>query len=299
MANNESQATCEGGQSTGPHQHFSLKQNGSFVSLHNVYLSGHRVNVGTVNYDTNCNRFWIEKPNGQKSCANSSLYNPGVSGTDPDPDPTPGTLQNGVAKNNLSANSGSELNYTFSVPSGATNIKIAMSGGSGDADLYVKRGSQPTDNSYDCRPYASGNNESCDGSQSGTYYVRLKAYSNFSGVTLKASYTPGGTDPNPGTDPIDVTENNISASQGQWTRFTQVLGAGYSTMTITMSGGTGDADLYVNHGSQSTANNWDCRPYKNGNNEICTINSPASGTWYIDVYGYSTASGVSINLKAN
>ena len=32
-------------------------------------------------------------------------------------------------------------------------------GGTGDGDLYVRFGSQPTTSAYDCRPYASGNAE--------------------------------------------------------------------------------------------------------------------------------------------
>ena len=31
----------------------------------------------------------------------------------------------------------------------------------GDADLYVRRGSEPTLSTYDCRPYKSGSNETC------------------------------------------------------------------------------------------------------------------------------------------
>ncbi len=224
------------------------------------------------------------------------------SGGDPDPDPNPGSeLQNGVAKTGLSASTGQSLNYTFKVPAGASNISFVMSGGSGDADLYVKFGSAPTDSSYDCRPYKNGNAESCTGSQTGgTYHVRLKAYSAFSNVSIKASYT-GGTDPDPdpGNDPIDETVSNISVGQGQWARYTQVLPAGYSTMTVTMSGGNGDADLYVRKGAASTSTQYDCRPYKNGNNEVCTFNNPGADTWYIDIYGYSAASGISLNLKAN
>ncbi|WP_444997791.1 M20/M25/M40 family metallo-hydrolase [Aliikangiella sp. IMCC44359] len=225
---------------------------------------------------------------------------------DPDPDPNPGgnELQNGVAKTGLSASTGSDLKYTFKVPSGATNIKFEMSGGSGDADLYVKFGSAPTDSSYDCRPYKSGNTESCTGSQTGgTYYIRLKAYSAFSSLSIKASYTGNTTpdpdpDPNPGNDPINETINNVSVSQGQWSRYTQVLPAGYSTMEIKISGGSGDADLYVRKGAQSTQSAYDCRPYKNGNNETCNFNNPDADTWYIDIYGYSSASGITLNLKA-
>ncbi|NIJ71277.1 S8 family peptidase [Xanthomonas sp. LMG 9002] len=99
-------------------------------------------------------------------------------------------LQDGVAVTNLSANSGSSLNYTVKVPSGASSLVVTTSGGSGDADLYVRFGSAPTDSAYDCRPYKNGNNESCtfNSPQAGTYYVRVKAYSTFSGLSLKADY---------------------------------------------------------------------------------------------------------------
>ena len=103
-------------------------------------------------------------------------------------------LQNGVAVTGLSAAAGASLNYTMAVPAGATGLRFVTSGGTGDADMYVKFGSAPTDTSYDCRPYASGNAETCNiaTASAGTYYVRLKAYSAFSGVSLTGSYTAGG-----------------------------------------------------------------------------------------------------------
>ena len=117
----------------------------------------------------------------------------------PPPPPTPATLQNGVPLTGLAATTGNSLNYTMQIPAdaGATGLKFVMSGGTGDADLYVKYGSAPTDTSYDCRPYANGNAETCTmpTTQAGTYYVRVKAYSSFSSVSLTGSYTtgPGGT----------------------------------------------------------------------------------------------------------
>ena len=106
-------------------------------------------------------------------------------------------LNNGVPVNNLAAAAGSSVNYVMNVPAGATGLKFVASGGSGDADLYVKFGSAPTDSSYDCRPYQSGNNETCNiaTAQAGTYYVRLKAYSAFSGVSLTGSYSTGTPPP--------------------------------------------------------------------------------------------------------
>jgi vibriolysin len=99
-------------------------------------------------------------------------------------------LTNGTAKTGLSAAAGTALSYTLAVPSGTSSVTIAISGGTGDADLYVKAGSAPTDSSYDCRPYKSGNAETCTIASpvAGTYYVRVKAYSAFSGLSLKGSY---------------------------------------------------------------------------------------------------------------
>ncbi|CAM4086984.1 M23 family metallopeptidase [Pseudoalteromonas byunsanensis] len=72
-ANSRNQALCQGGSSTGPHVHFSLLSNGRFISLHNWYISGYRIDVGNSNYDTNCWNFYFEK-NGYKTCAWNRLY---------------------------------------------------------------------------------------------------------------------------------------------------------------------------------------------------------------------------------
>ena len=213
------------------------------------------------------------------------------------PPPTTSVLENGVVKSSLSATKDNDLNFTFAVPTGATDISFTMSGGSGDADLYVKFGSAPTDNSYDCRPYASGNNESCTGTQTdGIYYVRLDAFSTFDNVSLVASYTPAST--GGAVQPVDVSVNNVSVSRRQWTRYTYDLSAGYADLTIAIAGGSGDADLYVTQGQQSTLSAYDCRPYESGNNESCSFSAPQAGVWYIDVYGYSAASGITLTLTA-
>ncbi|ENY71340.1 elastase [Aeromonas diversa CDC 2478-85] len=105
--------------------------------------------------------------------------------------PQPGNvLQNGVPVTGLTGASGTQLNYTMTVPAGVSAVTFAISGGSGDADLYVKYGSAPTSTSYDCRPYKGGNAETCtmNAPKAGTWYVQVKGYSAFSGVTLKGSY---------------------------------------------------------------------------------------------------------------
>ncbi len=225
----------------------------------------------------------------------SSASNPDCGGTPPPPPPPPGELANGVPVSNLSASTGNDLIYTMNVPAGATNIKFEMSGGSGDADLYTRFGAAPTDSAYDCRPYSSGNNETCTGSATGgTYYVRIKAYSTFSGVTIKGSYTEPGT----GADPIDETVSNISVARRAWKYYSVTLNGDYADLKVTISGGSGDADLYVRQGAQPTTSSYNCRPYLNGNNETCNFTNPASTTWHIGIRGYTAASGVTLRYTA-
>ncbi len=111
-----------------------------------------------------------------------------------DPGPGPGVLSNGVPVTGLSGSAGTELRYTLTVPAGASNLVFQTAGGTGDADLYVQHGSAPTTSSYSCRPYLSGNNESCTVASpaAGTWHVMVRGYSAFSGVSLTGSYTAGG-----------------------------------------------------------------------------------------------------------
>lgn len=201
-------------------------------------------------------------------------------------------LQNGVAKTGLSgATNSTDNKFTFEVPANASNLKFVMSGGTGDADIHVKFGQEATTSVYDCRPWQSGNNETCSISnvQTGTYHVLVHGYSTFSGVNLTASYTAGSTG---GSGSIN--ETNLSGASSSQKFFTIDVASGASKLNVVMSGGSGDADLYVRRGSKPTESNYNCRPYKNGNNETCTINNPNSGTWHVGVFGYSAYSGVSL-----
>jgi vibriolysin len=101
-------------------------------------------------------------------------------------------LTNGVAKTGLSGSTGSAQYYYLDVPASKASTFV-LSGGTGDADMYVKAGAVPTSSSYDCRPYLSGNAETCNiaaKTAATRMYVMLTAYSTFSSVSLKGSYTP-------------------------------------------------------------------------------------------------------------
>ncbi|OZB58070.1 MAG: peptidase [Lysobacterales bacterium 14-68-21] len=211
------------------------------------------------------------------------------------------SLSNGVAVTGQAAASGADLDYTVTVPSGASNLVIAISGGTGDADLYTKFGSAPTLSSYDCRPYLTGNNESCSvaSPSAGTYYVKLHGYAAFSGVTIKASWSTssGGGGSNVLQNGVPVS--NLSGAKGTKLYYTVQVPAGAKNLAITTSGGSGDEDLYVKFGSTPTTSSYDCRPYISGNNESCTVSTPSTGTYYIMLNGYSAFSGVTLKATWN
>ncbi|WP_460762818.1 S8 family serine peptidase [Lysobacter fragariae] len=123
---------------------------------------------------------------------NRLLYS--LSGGAPACNSTGGTLGNGVASGNLCGATGAQLRFTLTVPAGASGLKFVTSGGSGDADLYVKFGSQPSTTAYDCKSDGSTTAETCNiaSAQAGTYYVLLSAYATFSGTSLTGSYSAGG-----------------------------------------------------------------------------------------------------------
>jgi serine protease len=105
--------------------------------------------------------------------------------------PTVTVLTSGQAVTNLSGSSGSWTHYKITVPSGQSSLAIATSGGSGDLDLYVKYGAQPTASVYDYRPYLGGNAESVNVTNpaAGDWYISLHGYSAYSGASLTATYS--------------------------------------------------------------------------------------------------------------
>ncbi|MFD0725332.1 pre-peptidase C-terminal domain-containing protein [Lysobacter brunescens] len=103
-----------------------------------------------------------------------------------------GTVVHNVALPSVSSGNWSST-YTVSIPAGTTKLVVDISGGTGDADLYVRAGSAPTTSSYNCRPYLNGNTETCTVNNpvaGTTYYIAVRAYSSYSGVTMKATRTP-------------------------------------------------------------------------------------------------------------
>ncbi len=111
-------------------------------------------------------------------------------------------------------------------------------------------------------------------------------------AVAKAAGSTGG-----GTTPVTSQVTNISVASGSWKYYTLTVPSGKTNLTISISGGTGDADLYVRRGANPTTSTYDCRPYKTGNSETCSFTNPVAATYHIGIRGYSSASGVTLNTS--
>ncbi|MES2155916.1 MAG: PKD domain-containing protein [bacterium] len=135
-----------------------------------------------------------------------------------DPDPATPNMQSGVAQS-YSLSSGQWVYRKIQVPAGATNLGVSMTGPgctltcSFDADLYVRQGARPTSATYDCRPYQSGNAESCSFTNPAAawWYVGVYAYSGSGTVTVTATVTAPAAN-QPPTASFSHTQSGLTTS---------------------------------------------------------------------------------------
>jgi vibriolysin len=100
-------------------------------------------------------------------------------------------IENNAPKTNISGNKGTRVFYKITIPEGTTTpLRVKTAGTVGDADLFVRYDRPPTSGSYDASSESSSSNESItiNTPKAGTYYIMVRAYSTFSGLTLTASY---------------------------------------------------------------------------------------------------------------
>ncbi|WP_299004341.1 M4 family metallopeptidase [uncultured Shewanella sp.] len=111
----------------------------------------------------------------------------------PLPDPIPLMVNTPIE---VFAPTGNKTYYTFQLENASNDIEVILSGGTGDADLYVRAGEAPTFSQFDCRPYQAGNDETCNlpAAEAGIYWVMLHAWSAYDNARLMVQST--ATPPN-------------------------------------------------------------------------------------------------------
>ena len=194
------------------------------------------------------------------------------------------TLTNGVTVTGIGASTGTWKHYKITVPASQTSLAIVMSGGSGDADMYVKRGAQPTSSVWDYRPYLNGNNETVNVTNpvAGDWYISLYAYSTYSSTTLKATYSGGGGG---GCTSASATLSGTGANSYQPSSSGYVSSvSGNHTATLSGPAGT-DFDLYLQKWNGAS---WSSVKASEGTTSTESITyAGTSGTYRWRVYSYS------------
>ena len=103
-------------------------------------------------------------------------------------------------------------------------------------------------------------------------------------------YVPGyedGGNPPPPADWEGLSESG-TVTKGQEVRWeTPSLAAGNYSFNMT---GTGDADLYVRVGTAPTTTLYDCRPYRAGSKENCSVSISTPAPVHVMVRGWANAS---------
>ena len=161
--------------------------------------------------------------------------------------------------------------------------------------------SQDTDGNIASRQWVFGDGASATAANPTHTYTTAGTYL----VTLTVTDDDGATDQTSASvtitapDTVPTLQNGVptpslAASQGEWLYYKIVVPAGKSTLSMVISGGTGDGDLYTRFGEKPDQSTYDCRPYLWGNNETCTVSNPAPGTYYMGIRGYNAFSGMTL-----
>ncbi len=76
--------------------------------------------------------------------------------------------------------------FLLDVPTGVDSIQIRLAEGSGDADLYLRRGREPTLDRFDARPFVDGNREDIliADPLPGEWYIMVHGYRRYTGAVM-------------------------------------------------------------------------------------------------------------------
>ncbi len=207
-------------------------------------------------------------------------------------------LENGVTLT-LDGDQGDELHFTIEIPPGAQNLDVDLDDGVGDARLYMRLGAPPTLSIYDCGDLSAAF-EGCafDPPQPGTWYIMVYGHEDFSGATLDVRFweCEGGCQYGGEIHRGDVLSGLSAAEHGEIRYYLDGFELGIGDLGVSLSGGTGDADLYLKVGDWPTRSDYDCRSNLTSSEESCSVDPDFLRSVYVMVYAYDAFSGVTLRV---
>ncbi|MCX4744682.1 M9 family metallopeptidase [Kitasatospora sp. NBC_01287] len=267
------------------------------------YAGGYAVynSIGT-GYDADFSA-WLD------ALANAGSNGPSTPCTDPDAR----AMGQNCYRTNESAAAGNDEGLFVYLPAGTSTLTITTSGGTGNADLYYNPDTWASPTAFTASSTNSGNNDSITVTSTnaapGYRYIDLHATTAFSGVTVTTRYvfgtgggTGGGTLPACTATDTRVMDQNCSranqaATVGNSDYYYLYLPAGTSNLTVTSSGGTGNADLYYNPNTWASPTAYTAESTNSGNNETITVTNTTAGYRYITLYAATGFSGVTVSTQ--
>ncbi|OOF31634.1 M28 family metallopeptidase [Salinivibrio proteolyticus] len=117
------------------------------------------------------------------------------------------------------------------------------------------------------------------------------------GLAYTVELANADSSPNPGNElKLGEPINGLSGARGNEKYFNYQLEQS-GALVIRTYGGFGDVDLYVKANGDVSKENWDCRPYRSGNDEVCRFNNATSGDYAVMLRGYSAYDNVSLIVE--
>ncbi|MBP7868353.1 MAG: M4 family metallopeptidase [Acidobacteria bacterium] len=243
---------------------------------------------------------------GYSAASGFSLNATYTGGTTP---PSVITLTNGQTVSGISVAKGAYANYKIAVPASQTSLVVKTTGGTADADLYVKIGSSPTTSSYTWSGTGSTSVETITISNptAGDYYISIYGYAASSSISLNATYTAGTTPPAGNTETesngTTGTANTLTTGAACTGKISSSSDIDYFKISVA-TGKTVAVNLVVPSGKD-----YDVKVYNSSNTQVASgtngagtaenvsfSNSTGSTqTYYIKVYGYNGAYSTTLN----
>lgn len=203
----------------------------------------------------------------------------------------------------ISAPSKALTEFYIDVTEPMLQLVVTSNGDNGDADLFVNFDYASTADAQ-CSSRSGSSNETCiiDNPQIGRYFVSVEAYKAFKNINLVAELMPEDIctdnccefDCGSGDEVVLLDESNLSSDSLIVREVTVPAG---KTLTVTSSGGSGDADLFVKFSSQPVLWDKDCGSSSSANEESCNITDSKAGSYFIVLDSYHAFSGVNLRIS--
>lgn len=181
--------------------------------------------------------------------------------------------------------------YAFELPNTAQNFEVTLDDATGTANLAIYTVAYPVTQFKTCEKAGNETSKTCQFplAYPGIYTIEVTS-NNGENITFDLNF---------GYDEIDLTQdfelNDIAIPKGVVIPLEFTLTEPGQSFNVSLSGGTGDADLYVFNTSTET-DAWSCFSTAFENDESCILEDAPVGTYSIYIVAYAAVEGLSFKF---